>query len=527
MRTKTLLSAVLEAGQIHVEPEELIDFESEGRCLLIGAADLLSRVIPHLSALELFVYVTDGAPIEAEESVTIIRQKLTQLTGWLGAFHAHFGSHELHVDLVLDLAQSPSISSKVKPLGYFAPGTDGQALAEALQQLPQLTGAFDKPRFFNYKPDICAHSRRGVQGCNNCIEACPAEAISHGGDLIKVNPSLCQGCGSCTVVCPSGAISYALPSLDVSINRLRHMLQVYHEHASAPPQLLIHDENRGLQLLQLHDYPLKENVIPFSVEEIGALGQPFWLTAIAFGVVRVIIWDAGSHTDHDWQELQHSIEESHAMLAALGLADRQIEYVHSRDIGQLQAILSQDQQADEITHAVYAGLNDKRRMTTMALSHLYEQARQKPAEIALTTGAAFGQLAVDKKACTLCMSCVSVCPAGALVDGVDKPQLHFIEDLCVQCGLCETACPEKAIELQPRYLFDRNQARQKRLLHEEPIFHCIRCDKPFATRKMIDTMIGKLAEHPMFQGQALERLKMCEDCRVKSMFANDPTIKGS
>jgi hypothetical protein len=57
-----------------------------------------------------------------------------------------------------------------------------------------------------------------------------------------------------------------------------------------------------------------------------------------------------------------------------------------------------------------------------------------------------------------------------------------------------------------------------RLLHEEAVFNCIRCAKPFATQKMIDTMTEKLKDHPMFQGDALDKLKMCEDCRVTSMF---------
>ena len=90
----------------------------------------------------------------------------------------------------------------------------------------------------------------------------------------------------------------------------------------------------------------------------------------------------------------------------------------------------------------------------------------------------------------------------------------------MQCGLCETACPENAIELVPQYLFNRQQARKLRLLHDEPIFNCISCDKAFATKKMIDTMMDKLKGHAMFQGDALDRLKMCEDCRVKSMFKN-------
>jgi len=35
-------------------------------------------------------------------------------------------------------------------------------------------------------------------------------------------------------------------------------------------------------------------------------------------------------------------------------------------------------------------------------------------------------------------------------------------------------------------------------------------------------MLGKLSGHSMFQGAALERLKMCGDCRVIDIFsAND------
>ena len=119
------------------------------------------------------------------------------------------------------------------------------------------------------------------------------------------------------------------------------------------------------------------------------------------------------------------------------------------------------------------------------------------------------------------MSCDSVCPVGAVLDGVDKPQLNFIEDLCVQCGLCEQACPENAIELNARFLFDNEVVRKPRLLHEEAIFHCISCNKGFATQTMIDTMTEKLKDHHMFQGAALERLKMCEDCRVKAMFKDE------
>jgi ferredoxin len=117
------------------------------------------------------------------------------------------------------------------------------------------------------------------------------------------------------------------------------------------------------------------------------------------------------------------------------------------------------------------------------------------------------------------MACVSQCPAHALEAGNESPQLLFIEANCVQCGLCCRSCPEDAIAISPRYLFDSQKRNKRRVLCEEEPFLCIQCGKPFATRQVIEKITGKMQGHPMFQGGALERLKMCEDCRVKDMFA--------
>ena len=68
----------------------------------------------------------------------------------------------------------------------------------------------------------------------------------------------------------------------------------------------------------------------------------------------------------------------------------------------------------------------------------------------LPAGAPYGAVLVDRDACTLCLSCVSLCPSGALLDNPDRPELRFVEDACLQCGLCANICPEDAITLQPR-----------------------------------------------------------------------------
>ena len=510
-------NAVIEAGMINFEPEEWVSFESAGRLLITGPAGKISAVLPHCEGLVIEVLPTDNAAIDTTQTITRLKGEISELSGWLGAFTAVIAGVKQHYDLVLDLNDKALLPTAVPPIGYFAPADNQQALAEALQQLPDLVGTFDKPRYFNYKASICAHERRGISACSQCIDACPAEAISVAGEQIQVNANLCQGCGSCATVCPSGAISYALPTLDQSLDRLRVMLKQYATLEDKPASLLIHDSLQGEQLLSVYAEQLPATVVSFSIEEIGALGLPFWLAALAYGVGNITVWDAGSHSDHDWQGLKQQIELANELIAGLGYPSA-ISCFYGQRVEDLKQHLTSQPELMLERSANFAGLDDKRRVSHLALTHLHQQSPAPINELTLTDTAPFGEVKVDASGCTLCMSCVSVCPVGALVDGVDKPQLNFIEDLCVQCGMCQTACPENVISLSPRYLFDREQARQKRLLHEEPVFHCISCHKPFATQKMIDTITAKLKDHPMFQDGRLDHLKMCEDCRVKAQF---------
>jgi ferredoxin len=150
-----------------------------------------------------------------------------------------------------------------------------------------------------------------------------------------------------------------------------------------------------------------------------------------------------------------------------------------------------------------------------------------PEAVALPAGALFGSLAVDTDKCTMCLSCVGACPESALGDNPERPQLRFIEKNCVQCGLCVSTCPEDALSLVPRMLLaDAGRARrQSRVLHEMQPWSCVRCGKPFGTVKAIEGMLSKLAGHSMFQGAALERLKMCGDCRVIDLHTHPSEVK--
>jgi ferredoxin len=87
--------------------------------------------------------------------------------------------------------------------------------------------------------------------------------------------------------------------------------------------------------------------------------------------------------------------------------------------------------------------------------------------------------------------------------------------------LCVNTCPENAISLTPRLLLGA-AAKQEAVLHRSEPFHCVRCNKPFGTKQVVDNMLLKLSGHSMFaEGPALRRLQMCADCRVIDMMEAD------
>jgi ferredoxin len=197
-----------------------------------------------------------------------------------------------------------------------------------------------------------------------------------------------------------------------------------------------------------------------------------------------------------------------------------VKWLATEDIAVLERELWNMLPARSVPEA--AGFNlsaDKRSTLEFAIEHLAKYAPAPQEVINLESGAPWGQVKVNRAACTLCMACVGACPASALVDGREQPLLKFIERNCVQCGLCVSTCPEKAVTLAPRLLLGA-QAKTEQVLHEAVPFHCVRCGTPFGNKQMIDNMLGKLGTHSMFAGGGLARLQMCADCRVIDMMEN-------
>ena len=453
-------------------------------------------------------------------------------------------------DLVLDLGARPLVSLHAPPQGYFAlnasAGLASPGLLATVVKLRDMVGEFEKPKFFAYKQKLCAHSRNETVGCNACVDICSAGAVSSdkSRQQIVVNPNLCIGCGACTTVCPTGALTYAYPRASEQGVRLKTLLSTYAKAGGTHPVLLLHSQGSGQQAVEALGRAARlnpavrgvpANVIPQALWHTASVGLDLWLSAVALGAAQVVVLVTDEEAPAYLQGLADQMRVAQALLNGLGYAGVHCHLLPAGAgdgadrIAALDAALQGMARARPMlpaSPARFAVVQEKRSTLDMALDHLASHAPATlPEAIALpAVGSPFGSLVVNADTCTLCLSCVSACPAGALQDNPERPQLRFIEKNCVQCGLCATTCPEDAIALQPRLLLTP-QRREARVLNESQPYHCIRCAKPFGTLKGIEAMLGKLAGHAMFQGVATDRLKMCGDCRVIDLYSADNELK--
>ncbi|WP_458761359.1 4Fe-4S dicluster domain-containing protein [Afipia sp. TerB] len=474
----------------------------------------------------------------------VVKGTIRNATGHLGAFelivddyaHPRSSSRDTfvfeparngaasHCDLILDISGgAPLFPAHDLRDGYLRadPG-DPAAMLRCILKARDLVGSFDKPRYVNFTGDLCAHSRSNIIGCRRCLDLCPTGAITPDGDHVAINAEICAGCGQCAAACPTGAAAYALPPADALIHKLRAMLIAYHQAGGIDSVLLLHDGEHGSPLIEAlarHGDGLPANVIPLAVNEVTQVGLETIAAAFAYGTssLRFLL---RARPRHETGGLGKTIALAETILGGLGLGGERVSTIETDDPDTLGAVLRDMAAAPAVRQpATFRTVGRKRDVLRFALRELHRVAPAPVDVIALPEGAPFGTLSVKVDGCTLCLSCVSACPTGALSDDPERPILRFAEDACVQCGLCEATCPEKVIELVPQIDFRAATTRARTIKEEEPAL-CVRCHKPFGVKSTIDKIAAKLeGRHWMYPSanKRVEAIRMCADCRVIAM----------
>ncbi len=503
-------AALAKRDAFDFEPTRLVSYRSRGKLLAIGDEAALGRCDDLPATVEIEKISAGAGPIRIE--------------GYLGAYtvitaDANGNTLNRKGDAILDLNETALLTHQVPPPGYLhAPRADW-ARRGLLGELENLAGEFEKPEYIDYDASICAHQANGKAVCRQCLDACPAEAIRSLGEIIEVDAYLCQGGGVCSTVCPSGALRYLYPNLRDSGKRLRDMLAAYRENDGTDPVVLFHAQSYSpASYLEAYD-----NLLPLQVEELASVGMDLCLAALAYGAAQVVLLVDEQAPKGARDVLRQQLDWLHVTIGELGLGSAHVATCEA------DAALPEVDTACRLTASRLDMPPGKRNAIFQALDHLAGELQPGAAAVDLPPSAPFGEVSINGASCTLCMACIGSCAGRALQDGSNRevPELFFIESNCLQCGACVQTCPEAAISLKPRLLFDREARNRARMLNSDTPFACISCDKPFAPTSAIHKMQEKLKDHPMFNNQrALDRLKMCDDCRVIDMVQDPQAMSG-
>ncbi|HEY2758118.1 MAG TPA: 4Fe-4S binding protein, partial [Pseudolabrys sp.] len=541
------MAALLAAAAEPMPQVALAQLDSEGVTLLYGADERVLEAAAllkdHLDITVLIKPRADVAPLRVTE-FPVVQGTITTAKGQLGGFEVtvddfatpspssrgalQFGAARKgavsRCDILIDVSGgAPLFPGADLRDGYLRadPG-DPAAVLRAVLKARDLTGSFDKPRYITFTEDICAHSRSRIVGCHRCLDLCPTGAITPAGDHVSIDPLICAGCGQCAAACPTGAAAYALPPADALLRKLRALLSAYPQAGGTQPVILFHDGEHGrdvIDALARHGDGLPANALPVEVNEVTQVGLEAIAAAFAYGAVAVRFLTRAKPR-HDIAGLYKTIGLADPVLSGLGFAGARVATIESDDPDALgEALRAIAPMQGVAKPATFSAIGGKRDVVRLALRELHAAAPAPVDVVPLPEGAPFGSVEVNVEGCTLCLSCVSACPTGALSDDPDRPTLRFAEDACVQCGLCKATCPEKVIGLKPQIDF-RAATAMRRVIKEEEPAECIRCGKPFGVKSTVERVVAKLeGKHWMYKDskKRLDVIRMCEDCRVNAM----------
>ena len=527
-----LLRGELQAAEVQAEPRYL-PLQSDGRVLIVADEPLAGDLARRLgSAIRPILVLSPHAPaVEPSPSWRVYRGELLDVSGRLGDFRAVVGladgeQQELVVDQVVvldaDLAPRPTRT------GYHALNSpDSADLGQLAARIDDLTGDFLKTVHVAYDADICAGGAAGRQACGACIPACPYEAIRRDPTnplRVEVDHLACEGCGACSSACPTSALRFTEPSPQALFAQLAGLLAP--ANGAADQVVVFHCSEQGKRLIEeagRRPLPYPAKVLGVQVPCLRHISAAAILGALRLGAAGVGLLGCAACPHGERALLERTLAFCGLTLEAFDLESERLRLFVTADGDEVGTVKELTRFADSLTPAPvrwdgtpWRSASDRQALTEIVGTFI-EQRQREPGRQPVDPALPFAVAEVEADGCTLCRSCVNVCPAHAF--RLDEPtsSLQFNHFACVACGLCETLCPEDVISLQHEVVFTREALDYRTVVRDEMVA-CLKCGKPFVNQKSLDAILAKVLQlGPLmdaFSGERRNLLRMCPDCRA-------------
>ncbi len=422
----------------------------------------------------------------------------------------------------------PEVSPRT---GYHRLRAPSQGDMEGLAwKIFSLMGEFRKPAYVAYNPETCAGGAANHESCGVCIPACPYQAISRNPQnllRVLVDPQACEGCGACVSACPTSSLSFTDPAPADLYARMAALLAPVPGHPQADPLVLVfHCPERGQEALadagrlRLR-YPA--TVLPVPMACLRHVSEANILAAFRMGAAGVALLGCESCPHGERALLFRKLDVARSVLDAFGLEGERVRVI-TGEVGQSRPMVEVlDRFAASVMPASIkwdgrsAFSAGNREVIAEAIATFMDATGREPGRIQVPAEEPFGLPEVQVAGCTVCRSCVNVCPTHAFRFVEETQTLELKQIACVNCGLCATACPENVITVKPEFYLDRD-ALDWHVVVQDEMVKCARCETPFINRKALEGIEAKVfsvqSVLDTFADTRRNLLRMCPNCRA-------------
>lgn len=449
-------------------------------------------------------------------------------------------------------------------LGYYTGPVDGATIASVQSLLDGVT----KPAFLDLDMDVCASGASSQQGCTKCTDACPHGAIDRPTvDSVEFDEVACQNCGACTSTCPTGATMLRDPSNERIAREVEALLTTEESGGWLPwsgdsgierPVIAFTCSERAAERLAAYGRRAAQGekisyppVLPVSVNCTDTVGEPHVIHALAAGADGVAVVGCGDACLHSGPDPKRElVDRCNRATTDLGLGERVSFFAPGEDPDVFTSALDAFVDSLDSTpippgeHVATGRIDGPGDGTASAaradggrpnpdfdghgwtLESIRAIGQHVDPERDVIRGLPdFGVMSVDD-GCTLTPTCTNLCPTNA-IKRTTEGELQFNHERCVNCGLCESGCPESAITmhdgLDTTLLPEARDGDPWVTVYEGEMLECVRCGKPFTSvgsAEMVEAEVGEMVEgiapdsdHSIFE--------YCGDCRTRLMFGGD------